>query len=281
MTYLKKPCGAFLRSTNKNQINSLELGISKGTINIAARGSIGIETKGRKDMEQTHRSSTIDMPSVREESDMNVYLKPTFTIESDHDQIIETAKKIIGDCQTDKEKAIRLFYFVGDMIYYNVNMVSVFEEDFKATATLQWQQGYCVQKAVLLTALGRAVGIPTRLAFAKIKNHQLSPDILQRLGTNIFPRHGYNQFYLNGRWISVTATFNKTLCEKMNWPTVAFDGENDSILAPKDLGGKPYIEYIEKFGHKGDLPFQWIKDRITKMVGADKRPVPIDIPKKP
>jgi len=243
-------------------------------------------------MEQTHRSSTIDMPSVREESDMNVYLKPTFTIESDHDQIIETAKKIIGDCQTDKEKAIRLFYFVGDMIYYNVNMVSVFEEDFKATATLQWQQGYCVQKAVLLTAMGRAAGIPTRLAFAKIKNHQLSPDILQiknhqlspdilqRLGTNIFPRHGYNQFYLNGRWISVTATFNKTLCEKMNWPTVEFDGENDSILAPKDLGGKPYIEYIEKFGHKGDLPFQWIKDRITKMVGADKRPVPIDIPKK-
>ena len=65
------------------------------------------------------------------------YLRPTFTIESDHDQILETAKKIIRDCQTDKQRAIRLFYFVRDMIYYNVNMVSVFEEDFKATATLQ------------------------------------------------------------------------------------------------------------------------------------------------
>ena len=39
-------------------------------------------------------------------------------------------------------------------------------------------------------------------------------------------------------------------------------------------------EGIEKFGHKGDLPFQWIKDRIIEMVGADKRPAPIDIPKK-
>ena len=246
---------------------------------IAASGSLGVETEGRNDMEQRHKSLK-DMPSVHEETDMDVYLRHTFTIESDHDQIIDTAKEIIRDCQTDKQRAIRLFYFVRDMIYYNVNMVSVFEEDFRATATLEWQQGYCVQKAVLLAALGRAAGIPTRLAFAKIKNHQVSPDILQRLGTNVFPRHGYNQFYVNGTWINVAATFNKTLCEKMNWPTVEFDGEHDAILASEDLEGKLYIEYIEKFGHRGDLPFQWIKDRIIKMVGADKRPVPIDLPKK-
>jgi transglutaminase-like putative cysteine protease len=222
--------------------------------------------------------SSINKDSVHEARDMTVYLRPTFTIESDHDQIIETAKKIITDCQTDKERAIRLFYFVRDMIYYNVNMVSVFEEDFRATRVLQWQQGYCVQKAVLLTALGRAAGIPTRLAFAKIKNHQLSPHIFQRLGTNIFPRHGYNQFYLNGRWITVAAPFNKTLCEKMHWPTVEFDGENDAILPSKDLEGKPYIEYIKTFGHKEDLPFRWIRNRIISIVGADKRPVPVAIP---
>jgi hypothetical protein len=59
---------------------------------------------------------------------------------------------------------------------------------------------------------------------------------------------------------------------------VEFDGENDAVLPSKDLEGKPYMEYIEKFGHRDDLPFQWIRDKIIPFVGADKRPVPTDIP---
>jgi transglutaminase-like putative cysteine protease len=125
-------------------------------------------------MSHRDRSST-NIVSVDEKRGLDVYLRPTFTIESGHARIIETAKEIIRDCQTDKEKAIRLFYFVRDMIYYNVDMVSVFKEDFKATRILEWGQGYCVQKAVLLAALGRASGIPTRLTFAKIRNHKLPP----------------------------------------------------------------------------------------------------------
>ena len=230
-------------------------------------------------MSHRDRSST-NIVSVDEKRGLDVYLRPTFTIESGHARIIETAKEIIRDCQTDKEKAIRLFYFVRDMIYYNVDMVSVFKEDFKATRILEWGQGYCVQKAVLLAALGRASGIPTRLTFAKIRNHKLPPHILQRLGTNIFPRHGYNQFFLNGRWIDAAATFNKSLCEKINLPTVEFDGENDSVLPPKDLEEKPYIEYVEKFSDKEDLPFEWIRDKVIQIVGAHKRPVPIDIAKR-
>jgi hypothetical protein len=59
---------------------------------------------------------------------------------------------------------------------------------------------------------------------------------------------------------------------------VEFDGENDAVFPSKDLEGKPYMEYIEKFGHREDLPFQWIRDMVMQFVGADKRPVPIDIP---
>ncbi|MEJ2724243.1 MAG: transglutaminase family protein [Deltaproteobacteria bacterium] len=230
-------------------------------------------------MEHSDNSST-NMVSINEEREPAVYLMPTFTIESDHERIVETAREITRGCRTDEEKAIRVFYFVRDMIYYNVDMVSVFEEDFRATRILEWRQGYCVQKAVLLTALGRASSIPTRLTFAKIKNHKVPPHILQRYGTNIFPRHGYNQFFLNGRWISAAATFNKSLCEKINSPTTDFDGENDSVLPSRDREGKPYIEYIEKFGHSEDLPFQWIRDEVVQMVGVDKRSVPMDTPKR-
>ena len=159
-----------------------------------------------------------------------------------------------------------------DSIKYNIYMISVFIEDFKASRILEWGKAYCVQKAVLLAALGRAAEIPSRLVFAKIRNHKLPPHILQMMGTNTFPRHGYNQFFLNGRWISAAATFNKELCKKNGLPTVEFDEKNDALLPEKDLKGTPYIEYIKKFPPKEDLPFDWIAQRISKIVGPDKRP---------
>jgi len=205
------------------------------------------------------------------DSEMEQYLKSTSTIETDHKRIIETARSLARDCSSDEQKAVRLFYFVRDSIKYNIYMISVFIEDFKASRILEWGKAYCVQKAVLLAALGRAAEIPSRLVFAKIRNHKLPPHILEMMGTNTFPRHGYNQFFLNGRWISAAATFNKELCEKNGLPTVEFDGKNDAILPEKDLKGAPYIEYVKKFPPKEDLPFDWIAQRISKIVGPDKR----------
>ena len=101
-----------------------------------------------------------------------------------------------------------------DEIPYNVYMISMFKEDFVASTVLERGKGYCVQKAVLLAALGRAVGIPTRLAFAMIRNNRTPQRFVDKVGTNVFPRHGYDQFYLNGAWVSVAATFDRELCEK-------------------------------------------------------------------
>ena len=207
----------------------------------------------------------------RAKKEMEIYLKPTSTIEAGHEMIIETAKSLTSGCSSDEEKTVRLFYFVRDSIKYNIYMISVFIEDFKASRILEWGKGYCVQKAVLLAALGRAAGIPSRLVFAKIKNHKVPDHVFQVFKVNIFPRHGYNQFFLNGRWVSVAATFDKTLCEKNGLPPVEFDGKRDAVLPDKDLRGEPYIEYVERFPHRQDLPFDWIRERVSKIVGPDKR----------
>jgi transglutaminase-like putative cysteine protease len=204
--------------------------------------------------------------------DMELYLKATPTIEAAHERIIGAARDVTSGCSNDEEKAVKLFYFVRDSIRYNIYMISVFIEDFKASRILEWGKGYCVQKAVLLAALGRAAGIPSRLVFAKIRNHRVPAHILQMMGTNTFPRHGYNQFFLNGRWVSAAATFDRGLCEKNGLPPVEFDGKSDAILPEKDLKGEPYIEYVEKFPPKEDLPFDWIRERISRLVGPDKRP---------
>ena len=203
---------------------------------------------------------------------MEVYLQATPTIETDHKKIRDAARIVTRGCSNNEEKAVKLFYFVRDNIKYNVYMISVFIDDFKASRILEWGKGYCVQKAVLLAALGRAAGIPSRLAFAKIKNYKVPERVHEVLGTTIFPRHGYNQFFLNGRWISATASFDRATCVKNRLPTVEFNGREDALLPEKTLLGEPYIEYLKKFAPNEDLPFDWIIRKVSRMVGPDKRP---------
>ena len=202
---------------------------------------------------------------------LELYLRPTEAIDSEHETIQEITEKLTHDCTSEVEKTIKLFYFVRDSIRYNIYMASVVLEDFKASTVLRRGKGYCVQKAVLLTALGRAAGIPSRLSFAKIKNHRIPSHLMEKMGTNIFPRHGYNQFFLSGKWISAAATFDWELCEKNELPTVEFDGLHDAILPQTDLNGNPYIEYLEKYGPQADLPLEWITKEIVKFWGPDKR----------
>ena len=206
------------------------------------------------------------------DADMEPYLQATPTIEADHKKIRDVAGIVTRGCSNNEEKAVKLFYFVRDTIKYNVYMISVFIDDFKASRILEWGKGYCVQKAVLLAALGGAAGIPSRLAFAKIKNHKVSERVHEVLGTAIFPRHGYNQFFLNGKWVSATAAFDRALCEKNILPTVEFNGREDALLPEKTLRGEPYIEYLKKFTPREDLPLDWIVRKVSRMVGSDKRP---------
>lgn len=203
---------------------------------------------------------------------MKEYLMPTETIDCDNEKIIAIVQKLTQGCASPNEMAVKLFYFVRDSIPYSLYMISVFKEDFTASKILEWGKGYCVQKAVLLTTLGRAAGIPSRLTFARIQNHKVPEKVVRMTGTNIFPRHGYTQFFLDNRWVSVAPTFDKGLCDKIGAPTVEWNGKADAVLPGKDLQGGKYIEYIEKFGPQKDLPFEWIVNETSKIVGKDKRP---------
>ena len=204
--------------------------------------------------------------------EMDRYLAATDTIDADSPAIQQKAAELTCDCATDVEAAVRLFYFVRDEIPYNVYMISMFKEDFVASTVLERGKAYCVQKAVLLAALGRAAGIPTRLAFARIRNNRTPQRFVDKMGTNVFPRHGYNEFFLDGKWISVAATFDRKLCEENGLKTVEFDGAYDATLPPEDASGDSYIEYVEHFGHEADLPLEWIAAEVCKMWGPDKRP---------
>ena len=72
--------------------------------------------------------------------------------------------------------------------------------------------------------------------------------------------------------MSLAAPFDRDLCEKNGLPTVEFNGARDAVLPERDLKGEPYIEYLQKFPPTDDLPFEWIAERLARIVGPDKRP---------
>jgi transglutaminase-like putative cysteine protease len=202
---------------------------------------------------------------------MSEYLKATAAIEADHPLIKAKAAELTAGVAPDREKAVQLFYFVRDRIPYNLYMISMHPDDFRASFVLETGKGYCVQKAVLLCALARAAGIPSRLALARIRNHRVPPKIRERLGRNEFPGHGYNQFLFDGQWVTAAATFDAKLCSRVGVPVVEFDGRNDAMLPDSALDGGPYIEYVERYGTFDDLPLGFITERTSKIWGKDKR----------
>ena len=122
-----------------------------------------------------------------------------------------------------------------------------------------------MQKAILLTALGRASRIPSRLHFADIRNHQITPKLMKEMGTDLFTYHGYNEFFLNNKWIKATCAFNKELCEKFNHKIVEFDGETDAILPEFTLDGKKHIEYVKDRGYTTEFPLKEILKVFTQV----------------
>lgn len=195
---------------------------------------------------------------------MNNNLKSTDFIDSDNSEVIRFAQQTIGQTTDPKEQAIKLYYAVRDEFRYDPYRIQFTTNGLKASTVINQGYGYCVSKAVLLAAAGRAVGIPTRLGFADVKNHLSSEKLKQVMQSDVFSWHGYTEFYLNNKWVKATPAFNKLLCDKTGIKPLEFDGENDSIFHEFDQAGNKHMEYLKDHGRFDDLPFQKIAEAYKK-----------------
>jgi len=192
-----------------------------------------------------------------ERGNLDLYLKPTFVIDSDSEVVEEKAALLTEEYSSQKEKAKVLFYFVRDEVKYNPYPPHSIE-GYRASKTLQRGEGYCVQKAVVLTALARSVDVPARLGFADIRNHLAPKNLIEIMETNMFVYHGYSELWLNNKWIKATPAFNIEMCNKFDLKPVEFDGVTDAIFHEKNKKGDIHIEYIKYHGTYADLPFEEI-----------------------
>jgi transglutaminase-like putative cysteine protease len=163
-----------------------------------------------------------------------------------------------------REQVVKLYYAVRDGIRYDPYTFTGGPETMKASFCLIQNAAYCVPKAVLLGAAARAIGIPSRLGLADVRNHLASPRLLEWLRTDVFTMHGYVEMLIEGKWVKATPAFNKELCEKFGVPPLEFNGVEDSLFQRFGEGGREYMEYIRDYRSFDDVPADFIVDRVRK-----------------
>lgn len=213
---------------------------------------------------------------IIERDNLDLCLKPTFVIDSDSEVIKEKATLLTEKHKSQREKAKELFYSVRDEIKYNFFPSVRSIEDCRASKTLQRGEGFCIQKAVVLTALARAVGIPARLGFADIRNHLLPKKHIETIGTNVLLYHGYSELWLNNKWVKATPAFDIEMCNKFDIKPVEFDGVTDAVFHERNKRGELHIEYIKYHGTFVDLPFKQII-QAWKDFYAKERPETVEL----
>ncbi|GAB4424561.1 MAG: transglutaminase family protein [Turneriella sp.] len=193
-----------------------------------------------------------------------IYLKPTWTIDSDHPEVVAYAQKVTQDFATPREKAVALYYAVRDLVMYDMMVENFSREIFKASHCLHAKRTFCIPKAVLLAACARAVGIPSRLGFADVTNHLATPKMLEMLGGDYFAFHGYTDLYIDGKWVKATPAFNERLCRFFKIKPLDFDGQSDSIFHEFSADGKKHMEYIHNHGTFADMPYELMIETFRK-----------------
>ena len=198
------------------------------------------------------------------------YLQPTSIIDSDNEEIVNFAQKAAANAVDPIEQARAIFYAARDSVLYDIRTPFFLPEHYKASNVLKRGRGYCVTKACLLCATGRALGIPSRLGLADIRNRGASKQVIEMMGTDVFSYHGFTEFYLNGKWVKATPAFDSSVFPRHNIAPVEFDGTKDAVYPSHDLSGNPYVEYITYHGHFADVPLEDLLNGWRELYGEDR-----------
>lgn len=194
-------------------------------------------------------------------------LMPTPIIDSDHRSIRDFASQVMGQTRDPIEVAMKLFVAVRDGIRYDPYAPFYLPEHYRASYVLKRGRGFCIQKASLLCALGRVCGIPSRVGFAVVRNHLATKQLIDRLGSNLFPYHAYVDFYLEEKWVKATPAFNRELCERHGVSPLEFNGHEDALFQPYNLKNQKFMEYVEYQGIYADIPVGLIVEAWRKAYG--------------
>lgn len=166
----------------------------------------------------------------------------------------ETIKSLVAclieDSETDVEKMERIFYFVRDEIKFGW----IYPQEVPAEDVLKNRRGVCMQKTNLLVAMAREAGIKARFHFMYVRKTALEdflPEFAYNKWIDPFP-HTFPEVYINGKWVSMEATFDKELHEICIKKKLNF-GKNNAIVRDVSIefspdGVKGHQQYVHVEG---------------------------------
>ena len=195
---------------------------------------------------------------------MEEYLQPTEFLDFDRESVREFAETNARGAKNETERAIALYYAVRDGFQYNPNLLDLRRTGLRASDLLTRTRGYCIEKAVLLAASARAVGVPSRLSFYIVRNHIGTEKLERALKKNYLVFHGAAEVFLNERWLKTTPAFNEGLCKYLGVEPLEFDGTRDSIFQEYDRQGNVFMEYLHEYGAFADLPYELYLSELEK-----------------
>lgn len=152
-------------------------------------------------------------------------LKPTAWLQSDAPRIKDMAAHIAGLAVSDSRK-MELLRIKARPYLGRVD----FAGHYSALETLSRHAGDCTEASVLLAALGRAAGIPTRvvngLVYSRESYHGVS---------NVFMPHSWTLAYADGKWRSFDLALDAF--DSTHIALTVGDGDERSLLAASQLAG--------------------------------------------
>ncbi len=188
------------------------------------------------------------MPSTK-------FLEPTQLIDSNHPEIIAQSKHLTQPTDSPAEKARQIFYFIRDEIRYDFRLKYT-PAEYQASQILKAGRGFCIQKAILFSALARSCGIPAGIYFYDIIDHTLTDFFAKMLRTRMLYHHGIVALHLNGEWFKFDATLDAPLSNRKDYTMVEFFPDQDCLLPAVTKTGEKHIEYAADYGLFPDVSFE-------------------------
>lgn len=154
------------------------------------------------------------------------FLESTPTIQSNHEEIVNQAKKIVNDDDSAKDKITKLVHWTAD------NIKNQMQDSFTALSVLRAKEGECQSHAKLYTALARAQGVPTRVVTGLVYTEDVG-----------FLYHAWAESYADG-WISVDPTLDQVPSDATHIKISTGESSNDLNTVLK-MAGKVKIRVLD------------------------------------
>jgi hypothetical protein len=149
--------------------------------------------------------------------------RPTLWMQSDDPRLLAIAAPVAAMPTTDTYKMALLLERARPYLF-DID----FAGHFSALETLNRRSGDCTEAAVLLAALGRAAGIPTRVASGIVYSRQRYHGV-----SNVFMPHSWVLAYVDGRWKSFDLALDTF--DSSHIALSVGDGDTRSIMAASQL----------------------------------------------